>query len=208
MNRIFNFYSGLVLLLTCSAFTVSAEKIENRQFLKEQLQLDRQRFRVLQTPDFLQQPRVIRPEDQTFLDTQAQRFQQSMQPEARPVDDALVFVSFSMPREELVQRVRDAAELGIPVVIRGMVEGDMRATANAVAGLVKETNTGGVQIDPTLFRQYNISAVPVLVVVCGHQGEKVDRLQGDIRLRDALGRVTEEGECAQTAQTLLGQEDA
>nr|WP_305847069.1 TrbC family F-type conjugative pilus assembly protein [Shigella sonnei] len=48
-----------------------------------------------------------------------------------------------MPAEELKQRVKDAAQLNIPVVIRGMVNGDMRATANAVAGLVKESNTGG-----------------------------------------------------------------
>lgn len=208
MSRIFNFHCCLVLLLACTVCSVSAEQIESRQFLKEQLQLDRQRFRALQTPDFLKQPRVVRPEDQDFLDAQAQRFQQSMQPEGRPVDEALVFVSFSMPREELAQRVRDAAELGIPVVIRGLVEGDMRATANAVAGLVKETNTGGVQIDPTLFRQYRISAVPVLIVSCGNRGETVDQLRGDIRLHDALVRVAEQGACAQTAQALLGQEDA
>ena len=108
------------------------------------------------------------------------------------VDVALVFVSFSMPPDELKQRVKDAAELNIPVVIRGMVNGDMRATANAVAGLVKESNTGGVQIDPTTFRKYNITAVPVLIVACGNQGDTVDRLQGDLTLHQALKRVAED----------------
>ncbi|XEI20701.1 TrbC family F-type conjugative pilus assembly protein (plasmid) [Escherichia coli] len=74
-----------------------------------------------------------------------------------------------------------------------MVNGDMRATANAVAGLVKESNTGGVQIDPTTFRKYNITAVPVLIVACGNQGDTVDRLQGDLTLHQALKRVAEEG---------------
>ena len=141
------------------------------------------------------------------MDAQAQQFQQSMQPQARPVDAALVFVSFSMPPDELKQRVRDAAALNIPVVIRGMVNGDMRATANAVAGLVKESNTGGVQIDPTTFRQYGITAVPVLIVACGEQGKKVDRLQGDLTLYQALKRVVNDGECADTARSLLGEED-
>lgn len=194
------------LLLACPVMSVATEHTENRQFLKEQLQLDRQRFQFLQSPDFLKQARPVAPQDQSFLDAQAQQFRQSMQPGERPVDAALVFVSFSMPSDELKQRVQDAAALNIPVVIRGMVNGDMRATANAVAGLVKESNTGGVQIDPTTFRQYNITAVPVLIVACGNQGDKTDRLQGDLTLHQALKRVAEEGDCAQTAKNILGEE--
>lgn len=195
----------LAALLT-TGLVQATEHTENRQFIQEQLQLDRQRFRDLQTPDFLKQARPVAPQDQAFLDAQAQQFRQSMQPGARPVDAALVFVSFSMPPDELKQRVQDAAALNIPVVIRGMVNGDMRATANAVAGLVKESNTGGVQIDPVTFRKYDISAVPVLIVACGNQGDKVDRLQGDLTLRQALKRVAEAGDCAQTARSLLGEE--
>lgn len=196
----------LLLALLTPGLVQATEHAENRQFIQEQLQLDRQRFRDLQTPDFLKQARPVSPQDQSFLDAQAQQFRQSMQPGARPVDAALVFVSFSMPPDELKQRVQDAAALNIPVVIRGMVNGDMRTTANAVAGLVKESNTGGVQIDPVTFRKYDISAVPVLIVACGHQGDKVDRLQGDLTLRQALKRVAEEGDCAQTARSLLGEE--
>ncbi|EOW4437549.1 type-F conjugative transfer system pilin assembly protein TrbC [Shigella sonnei] len=158
---------SLALLLVCGA-GMASDHTENRQFIHDQLQLDRQRFRALQTPEFLKQLRPVSPQDQAFLDTQAQQFRQSMQPGEKPVDEALVFVSFSMPPDDLKQRVQDAAALNIPVVIRGMVNGDMRATANAVAGLVKETNTGGVQIDPTTFRKYNITAVPALIVTCGH----------------------------------------
>ncbi|EMQ3298021.1 type-F conjugative transfer system pilin assembly protein TrbC [Salmonella enterica] len=182
---------------------MASDHTENRQFIHDQLQLDRQRFRALQTPEFLQQPRPVAPQAQAFLDSLASQFRQAMQPGERPVDAALVFVSFSMPPDELKQRVKDAAELNIPVVIRGMVNGDMRATANAVAGLVKESNTGGVQIDPTTFRKYNITAVPVLIVACGNQGDTVDRLQGDLTLHQALKRVAEEGDCADTARNLL-----
>ncbi|MEG6138988.1 type-F conjugative transfer system pilin assembly protein TrbC [Enterobacter kobei] len=187
-----------LLALVTSGLAQATEHMENRQFIHEQLQLDRQRFQSLQTPEFLKQARPVAPQEQ--------QFRQSMQPGERPVEAALVFVSFSMPPDELKQRVQDAAALNIPVVIRGMVNGDMRATANAVARLVKESNTGGVQIDPTTFRKYNISAVPVLIVACGNQGDKVDRLQGDLTLHQALKRVAEEADCAQTAKSLLGEE--
>ncbi|EDV7107252.1 type-F conjugative transfer system pilin assembly protein TrbC [Salmonella enterica subsp. enterica] len=195
---------SLVLLLASGGCMANGHT-ENRQFIHDQLQLDRQRFRALQPPEFLQQQQPVGAEDQAFLDAQASQLRKSMQPGERPVDAALVFVSFSMPLDELKQRVKDAAELNIPVVIRGMVNGDMRATANAVAGLVKESNTGGVQIDPTTFRKYNITAVPVLIVACGNQGDKVDRLQGDLTLHQALKRVAEEGDCADTARNLLGE---
>ncbi|HCM1918466.1 TPA: type-F conjugative transfer system pilin assembly protein TrbC [Salmonella enterica subsp. salamae serovar 28:r:e,n,z15] len=196
---------SLALFLACGT-GMASDHTENRQFIHDQLQLDRQRFRALQTPEFLQQPRPVAPGDQAFLDAQASQFRKTMQPGARPVDAAMVFVSFSMPPDELKQRVKDAAQLNIPVVIQGMVNGDMRATANAVAGLVKESNTGGVQIDPTTFRKYNITAVPVLIVACGNQGDTVDRLQGDLTLHQALKRVAEEGDCADTARNLLGGE--
>lgn len=194
----------LIALLT-TGLAQATQHIEDRQFIREQLNLDRQRFQSLQTPDFLKQNHPITPRDQTFIGAQAQQFRQSMHPSERPVDAALIFVSFSMPSDELRQRVQDAAALNIPVVIRGMVNGDMRATANAVAGLVKESNTGGIQIDPTVFRKYDISAVPVLIVACGNQGDRVDRLQGDISLHQALKRVAEGGDCAQTAKMLLGE---
>ncbi|ENE6621565.1 type-F conjugative transfer system pilin assembly protein TrbC, partial [Escherichia coli] len=127
---------SLALLLACGA-GMASDHTENRQFIHDQLQMDRQRFRALQTPEFLQRQWSAGAENQAFLDAQASQLRQSMQPGERPVDAALVFVSFSMPPDELKQRVKDAAELNIPVVIRGMVNGDMRATANAVAGLVK-----------------------------------------------------------------------
>lgn len=193
----------LFLVTLCIAGLVQAsDHAENRQFLKEQLQMDRQRFKSLQAPDFLQQGAVA-PTDRSFIESQARQLQQSMQPEKAQAETALVFVSFSMPPDELKQRVRDAAALGIPVVLRGMVKGDMRATANAVAGLVKESNAGGVQIDPTTFRRYGVTSVPVLIVTCGEGGTAGDRLQGDVTLRQGLKRVAEEGDCADAAQRLL-----
>lgn len=195
----------IAILMVWSAACVASEHTDNRQFLKEQLQLDRKRLRALASPGFRPPDRALAPEHQAFVDRQAEQMRRQVQQDARPIASAMVFVSFSMPENDLKMRVREASTLGIPVVLRGMVNGDMRLTANAVASVVKETNNGGVQIDPTTFRQYGISAVPVLIVVCGEHGERHDRLQGDLTLRAGLRRIAGQGECAEAAAQLLNE---
>lgn len=63
---------------------------------------------------------------------------------------------------------------GIPATLRGMVNNDLKTTAEAVLSLVKDGATDGVQIDPTLFSQYGIRSVPALVVFC-RQGYDIIR---------------------------------
>ncbi|MDQ9128469.1 type-F conjugative transfer system pilin assembly protein TrbC [Serratia fonticola] len=182
----------------------ASEHIENRQFIKEQLQLDRQRFRALTPPDELVPDRPLSAANSSFIDKLAEQQRQSSQRRETPQAGAVVFASFSMPENDLRQRVADATERGIPVVLRGMVGGDMRQTANAVVKLVKDSNQGGVQIDPVAFRTYGVQSVPVLVVTCGEG--LYDRVHGDITLADALRKVAEDGECAATARHMLGRE--
>jgi conjugal transfer pilus assembly protein TrbC len=76
----------------------------------------------------------------------------------------------------------------------------MKATTDAVMGLVKAGITEGVQIDPTLYSQYNIRSVPALVVRCK---AGFDVIQGNIRLKQALEKVVDKGDCAETARKLL-----
>ncbi|WP_339361291.1 type-F conjugative transfer system pilin assembly protein TrbC [Candidatus Regiella insecticola] len=139
-------------------------------------------------------------QNQPFIDAMQQRQQQQGSGEANPVTKALYFVSFSIPLAGLKQMVHDADQYPIQVTLRGLVNNDLRQTANAVLSLVKEGKRGGVQIDPVSFRTYGITAVPALVVTCqGH----FDRVAGNIRLTAALKKVAESGQCAQTAQALL-----
>lgn len=77
----------------------------------------------------------------------------------------------------------------------------MKATTDAVMGLVKAGITEGVQIDPTLYSRYGIRSVPALVVRCK---AGFDVIQGNIRLKQALEKVVEKGDCADTARKLLG----
>lgn len=69
----------------------------------------------------------------------------------------------------------------------------------------KESNTGGVQIDPTTFRKYNITAVPVLIVACGNGAIQLTGFRGpDLTSGPEAGGGG--GDCADTARNLLGGE--
>jgi conjugal transfer pilus assembly protein TrbC len=104
------------------------------------------------------------------------------------------------PREGLLPMLQDAARLKIPATLRGLVDNDFRKTAAMMFELTKEDKNVGVQIDPTLYSDYHITAVPALVVTCpGHY----DVIRGSLPLRDALGKIAEQGDCAATARRLL-----
>jgi conjugal transfer pilus assembly protein TrbC len=81
---------------------------------------------------------------------------------------AIYFVSLGIPREGLLPMLKDAPLQHSAHAAR-LVNNDMRQTAAAMFELSKEDKDAGVQIDPTLFTQYNITTVPALVVTCpGH----------------------------------------
>lgn len=113
---------------------------------------------------------------------------------------AIYFVSLGIPREGLLPMLKDARRYNIPPTLRGLVNNDMRQTAAAMFELSKEDKDAGVQIDPTLFTQYNITTVPALVVTCPSHH---DVIRGSLPLQQALEKVAESGDCAATARHLL-----
>jgi len=113
---------------------------------------------------------------------------------------AIYFVSLGIPREGLLPMLKDARRYNIPPTLRGLVNNDMRQTAAAMFELNKEDKDAGVQIDPTLFSQYNITTVPALVVTCPG---RYDVIRGSLPLQKALEKVAESGDCAATARQLL-----
>ncbi|MDU5010444.1 MAG: type-F conjugative transfer system pilin assembly protein TrbC [Haemophilus parainfluenzae] len=176
---------------------------ENRQFLKQQETLSQQ---LREKPDTQlqawaeQQVRAnpLQHSDNQFLDELVRKQQASQ--DGKPRQGALYFVSFSIPEEGLKRMLGETRHYGIPATLRGMVNNDLKATADAVLSLVKDGATDGVQIDPTLFSQYGIRSVPALVVFCS-QGH--DIIRGNLRVRQALEKVAATGDCRQVAQGLL-----
>ncbi len=133
-----------------------------------------------------------------FLDELVRKQQASQ--DGKPRQGALYFVSFSIPEEGLKRMLGETRHYGIPATLRGMVNNDLKTTAEAVLSLVKDGATDGVQIDPTLFSQYGIRSVPALVVFCS-QG--YDIIRGNLRVGQALEKVAATGDCRQVAHDLL-----
>lgn len=136
----------------------------------------------------------------------------------KPVPQAVVFVSFNMPVLSLKQIIQDAAHYQIPVVIRGLHENSFRKTIGKIFDLVKETNKGGVLINPNWFKEYDIKVVPAVVVTDGvnsnketkanqktdnREVNKFDVVYGNIPLKRALTIIAEQGNVAHIAKTIL-----
>ncbi|ADU73062.1 type-F conjugative transfer system pilin assembly protein TrbC [Pantoea sp. At-9b] len=119
---------------------------------------------------------------------------------SRTTPAAIYFVSLGIPEEGLLPMLADARRFGIPATLRGLLDNDFRKTASAMFELSKKDKQAGVQIDPTLYQQFGIKAVPALVVTCGG---KFDVLYGSLPVKQALEEVKQRGDCAGIAAQLL-----
>lgn len=194
----------VMALLTMKVCGAIGPTTEDRAWLKQQENLSEQ---LRQHPDRQLQQELeaqikrnpLNRSDSQFIDDLLTKQKASNQ--EKPAEGAIYFVSFSIPEEGLKRMLHETRQFGIPATLRGLVNNDMKTTADAVMQLVKDGVTDGVQIDPTLYSQYNIRSVPALVVRCQ---AGYDVVRGNIRLKQALEKVAETGDCAQTARTMLG----
>jgi conjugal transfer pilus assembly protein TrbC len=129
----------------------------------------------------------------------------------------LIFASFGIPAPSLKALMTDAQDYGAQVVMRGFVENSVAATTDAMLSTFGgETETMPMAIDPTLFRLFEVEAVPVVVVLhdalqpcdsllCAEDGVPAhDRLAGNVPLAYALERIAREGDAgAETAALAL-----
>lgn len=118
---------------------------ENRQFLKQQENLSRQlrekpdhQLKAWAEKQVLENP--LQRSDNHFLDELVRKQQASQ--DGKPRQGALYFVSFSIPEEGLKRMLGETRHYGIPATLRGMVNNDLKTTAEAVLSLVKDGATG------------------------------------------------------------------
>ncbi|EMZ8855262.1 type-F conjugative transfer system pilin assembly protein TrbC [Salmonella enterica] len=206
MKQNMNFLVALIMTLSGSVWASDAvNTAENRQFLKQQETLsqqmrDRPDTQLKTWAEQQVQGNPLQQSDRHYLDSLVRK-QQSSQTE-KPESGAVYFVSFSIPEEGLKRMLGETRRYGIPATLRGMLNNDLKATANAVLSLVKDGATDGVQIDPTMFSKYDIRSVPSLVVYCS-QG--YDVVRGNLRIKQALEKVATAGDCRQAAGVILQQ---
>ncbi len=162
------------LLMMLNGAVMASENVntpENRQFLKQQENLSRQlrekpdhqlkawaEKQVLENPFSVQ---ITISWMSWFVNSRLRRT------EKKPAGCSVFCVVFHSRRGAETNAGRNP-HYGIPATLRGMVNNDLKTTAEAVLSLVKDGATDGVQIDPTLFSQYGIRSVPALVVFCSH----------------------------------------
>ncbi|HZW61156.1 MAG TPA: type-F conjugative transfer system pilin assembly protein TrbC [Candidatus Babeliales bacterium] len=124
--------------------------------------------------------------------------------------NVLVFVSFSMPQTSIKGWMNEAEKIHAPVVIRGLVNNSFKATIQKMTELASD-NHGGVQLDPTLFKTFNIKQVPAVVVTNNANclpnqtcTNTYDVVYGDVHLDYALEKIARQNdELSSIAQTAL-----
>ena len=117
--------------------------------------------------------------------------------------EVIVFMSLSVPAAAWQGWSMEAARIGAPLVLRGVTKGGLRATVKRVGAHLAEG--AGAAIDPRLFRLFEVTTVPAVVVVpggvpaCKSRGcasdpsPPHDRIKGNIGLDAALSIITTEG---------------
>ncbi|WP_253944295.1 type-F conjugative transfer system pilin assembly protein TrbC [Pseudogemmobacter hezensis] len=129
---------------------------------------------------------------------------------------AILFASFSMPAASLRQMMQEATDHGLTIVFRGFVNNSVFETRAKLEEVFGEDEIGeAFAIDPTLFRRFDIRAVPVLVVlgesldVCETPAceadlpPRHDRLSGNIPVETALRLIAAgNGDAAEVARAL------
>lgn len=96
-------------------------------------------------------------------------------------DQILVFVSFSMPNLSLKELSKQAGKFHARLVLRGLHEGSFKKTAKKILEIDK--NGLQIDIDPELFKEYQIKQIPTFVLI--KNGNEVSRLSGNVSLEYA-----------------------
>ncbi|HHH1368310.1 TPA: type-F conjugative transfer system pilin assembly protein TrbC [Yersinia enterocolitica] len=192
-----------LLSVVIGAMPVLAERQQNNQAFIESMRDKNDALQKKKAPASLPftQPRQG-TFDEKWINSLKKQQQSTLSGPEKPQPKALYFVSFSIPETGLKLILQEAADVGIPSVLNGLIDDDFTKTARAVFNLAKDDNRGGVQIDPTQFSTYNITHVPALVVICG---DKSDQISGSIRIKSALEQIVREGDCPEVARELLGE---
>lgn len=115
-----------------------------------------------------------------------------------------VFVSYSMPNVSILNLYRDANAIGAPLLIRGLVNNNFKATARKLINIIgtkdRSAKKTSILVNPILFKKFGIKRVPAFVFVkgdissltcktrkaCNEVAPEYDVVYGDITLKKAV----------------------
>ena len=132
----------------------------------------------------------------------------------REASGVLVFVSLGMPRAGLERLIADAERVPATLILRGAKDLSLKKTAALIQDVMGQRKVAW-QIDPSLFKRFEVQAVPSFVLIdpsrpvlvdCGQsrcQGAAFSKVAGDVSLAFALAEIQrEDAEFANLAQRL------
>lgn len=156
------------------------------------------------------------------LEVSSELSQQIRDPEAapqKPLPQAFVLVSFSMPQASLKRLARDAKDAGVPLVFRGVPDtkepSDPKLpllNPQSLAAFQPLIESGAdVQLNPELFSEFNVRQVPALIIKEESpassdgciQSAKAVIVPGDVTLGYALDRLTDRKDSIGNAALVL-----
>ncbi len=113
-------------------------------------------------------------------------------------DGLHIFISFSMPKTLLKQYDDVAKKIGAKLVLRGFKNNSFKETIN----YIQEISSQGIaiEVNPVLFQKFLINVVPSFVL---SDGDKFDKLVGNVSINYALEKFSDSGDLAQNAKVYL-----
>lgn len=102
--------------------------------------------------------------------------------------EVLVFVSFSMPELSLRELSKASKKYNAKLILRGIYKESFRKTAEKILEIDKKGLS--LEINPKLFKQYEIKQVPTFVLIEG--GDEISRLSGNVTLEYAKSELEKE----------------
>ena len=129
------------------------------------------------------------------------------------VSQVLVFLSFSMPEKSLHAWLLQCKTSGATPVIRGLIHNSFKETMQVIQRLSQTTGVG-MQLDPILFKTFEITKVPAVVYVkdapvcpanMNCRPITYDRLYGDVTLDYALEKMLGDDTADKTLDAMVHQ---
>ena len=99
--------------------------------------------------------------------------------------DILIFVSFSMPQKMLWHYFEQAKLYNAKLIIRGLVNNSFKDTVKAMD--LGDNKILKLEVNPKLFKEYQIQRVPTIVITSLHNG--YNKFIGSVSLKYALDEI-------------------
>lgn len=87
--------------------------------------------------------------------------------DSKDVDDLVVFVSLSMPKESLRAIADQSARYGAVMVFRGLKDNSMKAMMLEMKTIIGSNRKVNMQINPVVFSKLNVQEVPTFAIIKG-----------------------------------------